>query len=239
VINWQVILHKGTSLLSRIVLASLLFFTINSIALADELTESIGQFIRQQTGSYVGEVTYSIGAVEGQKKLPPCSGYQPFFPNGGQHIGNVTIGVLCLAPSNWTIYVPVKIRVITSYILSAHPLAAGQVISSSDIQENKGDISTMPPGILFKREHAIGKTTRFSIAAGQALRAEQLTAPLIIRQNQSVRLIVDGPGFTAGSEGKALSNAAEGQVVQVRTSSGTTVSGIAQSDGSVAISYGK
>ncbi|MEY4592252.1 MAG: flagellar basal body P-ring formation protein FlgA [Pseudomonadota bacterium] len=222
-----------------IVFSMLLFLFTSTFAIADELTETIGQFIRQQTSSIAGEVTYSIGQIEGQKKLPPCTAYQPFFPNGGQQIGNITIGVRCLTPSNWTIYIPVKVRVVANYILSAHPLAAGQVISSSDLQENKGDVSTMPPGILFKREQAIGKTARFSIAAGQILRAEQLTAPLLIRQNQSVRLITGGPGFTASTEGKALNNAAEGQVVQVRTSSGTTVSGIAQHDGSVAISLGK
>jgi flagella basal body P-ring formation protein FlgA len=50
-----------------------------------------------------------------------------------------------------------------------------------------------------------------------------------------VRITAKGPGFSVSSEGKALNNATEGQVVQVRTSSGQTVSGIARPSGIVEI----
>jgi flagellar basal body P-ring formation protein FlgA len=208
-------------------------------ARADELSETISQFIHQQTANLSGEVSFTIGNVDGQKRLPACKGFQAFFPNGNQQLGNTTVGVRCLLPSTWTIYVPVKITVIGTYILSSHGLSAGQVITSSDIQEGTGDIGTLPNGVLLKADQAIGKSARFAIAAGQPLRSEQLIAQVLIRQNQSVRLVVEGPGFKAGAEGKALNNASEGQVVQVRIPSGSTVSGIAQSDGSVSVSYSK
>lgn len=225
--------------LLRIHAFALVCLAFCSPVFADPLTTTIEQFIQQQTANLPGEVSYTIGQIEGQKKLPPCQGYQAFFPNNSQQLGNTSLGVRCLMPSTWTIYVPIKINVMSHYIVSSHGLAAGQVITSSDIQENRGNIVTLPPGVLLKPDQAIGKTTRFAIAAGQPLRSEQLTAPILVKQNQSIRLIVDGPGFTAGAEGKALNNASEGQVVQVRTPSGTTVSGIAQADGSVRISYGK
>jgi flagella basal body P-ring formation protein FlgA len=49
--------------------------------------------------------------------------------------------------------------------------------------------------------------------------------------------ISNGPGFTVSSSGKALTNALEGQLVQVRTDSGQTVSGIARAGGVVEISH--
>jgi flagella basal body P-ring formation protein FlgA len=39
------------------------------------------------------------------------------------------------------------------------------------------------------------------------------------------------------SEGKALNNASDGQVVQVRAASGQTISGIARPGGMVEVSY--
>ena len=51
-----------------------------------------------------------------------------------------------------------------------------------------------------------------------------------------MRVIVRGSGFAATAEGRALNNAAEGQLAQVRMATGQTVSGIATADGSVEIS---
>lgn len=222
----------------RIFLAFLGFsLAVPGYGKSDEITETITAFIQQQTAAYAGEVKFTIGSTEGSRKLPICNGYQAFFPNAGQTLGNTTIGVRCLMPNNWTIYVPVKIQISGSYLLSAHALAAGQTLSAADLSETKGDLASLPPGILQKREQAIGKTVRFALAAGQPLRAEHLTPPILVRQNQSVRLTVGGPGFKASAEGKSLSNGAEGQSIQVRTPSGSTISGIVQADGTVLIPY--
>ena len=108
---------------------------------------------------------------------------------------------------------------------------------ASDIVVVSGDLSTLPTGIIGDPQAVIGKTLRNSLAAGQPLRSDQLLAPLVIRQGQTVRVISAGPGFAVSAEGKALNNAAEGQVAQIRMNSGQTVSGIAKADGSVEISF--
>ncbi len=95
----------------------------------------------------------------------------------------------------------------------------------------------MPTGILGDPQAVIGKTLRNSLGAGQPLRADQLVAPLVIRQGQTVRVISAGPGFAVTAEGKAMNNAAVGQVAQIRMSSGQTVSGVAKADGSVELSF--
>jgi len=52
------------------------------------------------------------------------------------------------------------------------------------------------------------------------LKQDMLRAPYAVTQGQKVQLQVEGPGFKVHSEGLALSNAAEGQSVQIRTASG-------------------
>jgi len=56
-------------------------------------------------------------------------------------------------------------------------------------------------------------------------------------QGQTVRLISKGPGFRVSAEGKALANVGVGQLAQVRTASGQTVSGVARPDGTVEVSF--
>ncbi|HEY6043663.1 MAG TPA: flagella basal body P-ring formation protein FlgA, partial [Nitrosospira sp.] len=56
-------------------------------------------------------------------------------------------------------------------------------------------------------------------------------------QNQSVKLVSSGHGFSVSAEGRALNNAEEGQLVQVRSASGSLVSGIARTGAIVEVSY--
>jgi len=98
-------------------------------------------------------------------------------------------------------------------------------------------MSSLPTGVITDPASATGKTLRNSLGAGQPLRSDQLLAPLVIRQGQTVRVISKGPGFAVSSEGKAINNAAVGQIAQIRMNTGQTVSGIAQADGSVEISF--
>jgi flagella basal body P-ring formation protein FlgA len=91
--------------------------------------------------------------------------------------------------------------------------------------------------VLLDPAHAIGKQPAMSLAAGQPLRREMLRAPAVVVQGQTVRLVTRGPGFQVSAEGRALANAQEGQLVQVRASSGSTVSGLARTGGIVEVKY--
>jgi len=100
-----------------------------------------------------------------------------------------------------------------------------------------GDLNTLPTNVLTDQAQALGKTVKNGFSAGQAIRSDLLIAPWAVQQGQSVKTEANGPGFTVSSEGKALNNALAGQVVQVRTNSGQTVSGIARPGGVVEITH--
>jgi flagella basal body P-ring formation protein FlgA len=151
--------------------------------------------------------------------------------------GRTHIGVRCLGPNVWSVLVPVQIAVTGNYVVTARPLAAGQTVQAGDVATLSGDLAALPNGVLSSPADAIGKTLRNALHAGQPLRDDQLIAALVVRQGQSVRVISRGEGFAVSSEGKALANAAAGQVVQIRMGSGQTVSGVAQDDGSVEVSF--
>ena len=78
-----------------------------------------------------------------------------------------------------------------------------------------------------------GSTSGAMCASGAGF---DLEAP-VVQQGQSVMLTSIGNGFSVTAEGKALNNANEGQVVQVKSESGTVVSGIARSGGKVEVRF--
>jgi flagella basal body P-ring formation protein FlgA len=219
-------------------LCLVLFPLFGHAAPQDAALQAVENYVLRQLQGQPGKVEVTAGPLAPHLRLPSCGHYQPYTPNGARLIGNVNIGLRCTAPTQWNIFVPVRIRIESLYVVTATPLAAGQRIQSQDLLLLSGDLGVLPVGVLTDPAQAVGKTVKFSLAAGQPLRQEQLAAPQVIRQGQSVKLVVNGPGFTASNEGRALNNAAEGQVVQVRTLSGTVVSGIAAADGTVRVGGG-
>lgn len=202
----------------------------------DLVVDTAERYVRQQTQGLPGKIQIKMGSLD-VSRLPPCTAHEAFSPSGTRLSGKTHVGVRCLGPAIWSVLVPVHIAITGSYVTTSRPLVAGQTISAGDLIVSTGDLSAMPTGILGDPQFAIGKTLRNSLGAGQPLRSDQLVAPLVIRQGQTVRVISAGPGFAVSSEGKAMNNAAEGQIAQIRMGSGQTVSGPAKADGSVEISF--
>jgi len=155
--------------------AMLLAVMSNSVLGQASLPAALDEFLRIQTQGLPGKVSYGVGQLDQHAQNTPCSAFEPFLPPGGRLWGKAMVGVRCLAPKVWTVYVPVQVRITGNYLVTARQLIPGQVVASADL-----------------RTH---------------------------------------------NEGKALNNATEGQIAQVRTASGQVVSGVARSPGVVEVSY--
>jgi len=195
----------------------------------------VENFVRSETVGLPGRVSFSLGTVDPHLSLPACRALEPFIPAGARLWGQTMVGVRCNEQAGWTMYVPVSIKVMANVVHAVKPLAHGQQVEATDIGLQEADLAQLPGGILTDMEKAVGKTLVSSVAAGQPLRQDILRAPFVIQQGQTVRLQTQGRGFSASAEGKALAAAVDGQVVQVRITSGRTISGIARPDGVVEV----
>lgn len=222
--------------LPRLLLA-LLTVASSGVFAQPSLPVALDDYLRVQTQGLPGKVTYTVGQLGQQAQSAPCSAYQPFLPPGSRLWGRTTVGVRCLAPSPWTVYVPVQISIAGSYLVTARQLNRGQVISAGDVFAQSGDLGSLPASVVTDLAQAIGKTVKNGVAAGQPLRNDLLTAPWAVQQGQSVKLQSTGAGFSVSNEGKALNNASDGQIAQVRTASGQVVSGVARPGGVVEVTY--
>lgn len=193
------------------------------------IRKAVENYLRRETAGLPGKVSFTVGTVETNLNLPACQALEPFIPPGGRLWGNASVGVRCNGANPWRIYVPVEVRVMADVVHSARPLAQNHRVMESDIIMQKIDLTQMPAGILTDSQHALGKVPTNNIGAGQPLRHDMLRSPTVVQQNQSVKLVVQGRGFSVSAEGKALTAAAEGHPVQVRVQSGHVVSGVARS----------
>jgi flagella basal body P-ring formation protein FlgA len=98
-------------------------------------------------------------------------------------------------------------------------------------------LSQLPLSILTDTAQVVGKTVLLSLPAGTVLKQEMFKSQVVIQQGQKVTVSSSGPGFRVSSEGVAMSNAAEGQVVQVRLTNQRVISGVAQAGGVVIVGF--
>lgn len=201
------------------------------------IRQSAEQFLHTQSAGMPGDVQISVGQLDAHLNLPSCPTPEAFFPVGARTLGKTTVGVRCIAPSPWTVYVTAQIKVLSEYLATAVPLAQGQIIGPTDLMKIKGDLSALPAGILTDPAQAIGRSVAMSVGLGSPLRQDSLKTQQAIQQGQAVRLVSSGAGFSVTTEGRALNNAAAGQVAQARTSGGQVVSGVARSGGIVDVTF--
>lgn len=204
---------------------------------AERIRKTVEQFVLQQLVGQPGLVSVEVGAIDPQLQLGACQRVEAFLPAGGRLWGNSTVGARCAAGASWSLYVPVTVKIQAPVVVAARPLANGKTLVAEDLSLQTQDLTQLPAGVLTDPALAVGQTLSVGLLPGYPVRQDMLRAPIVIRQGQTVRLVAQGGGFSVSAEGRALGNAAAGQSVQVRTSSGQTVSGVARPDGSVEVSY--
>ncbi|MDO8465973.1 MAG: flagellar basal body P-ring formation chaperone FlgA [Gallionella sp.] len=197
------------------------------------IREVVAAFIQQQTADLPGKVTYKVEEIDRRISLPECRKLEALLPDGGKLVGKTAIRVRCNDAQGWSISVRVQIRVSANLLISTRALPMGYTLREEDMSTQTTE-STQSGGITDAKQ-AVGKVLRHGISAGQVLREDMLRPPYSIVQGQAVQLIVRGNKFSIRNEGVALNNASEGQTVQVRTSSGRTLGGIAGASGVVEI----
>lgn len=197
------------------------------------LKAAVSAFVGQQTANLSGKVSFNVDEIDQRIVLKSCNKFEAYLPPGSQLMGRVSIGVRCLDANGWSIYIPVQIKISRELIISARALSMGQIMQQDDIARLTSDVNQN--GGITDTKMVIGKVLRYSVAAGYVLREDMLRAPYSVKQGQSVQLTVQGNGFNLSSSGVALNNASEGETVQIRTTAGRTVSGVAVNEGVVKI----
>ena len=224
----------------RLLLAALMMLASFTSSARDDnaqIRSAIEAYLRNQTAGLPGQASFIINPVENSAGRPACAGLDVSMAPGARSIGRTTVLVRCRNEGGWAIYVPVQIRLVTEYLATSRPLNQGQLIGENDLTRQSGDLGDLPNGVLLDPSQAIGRIAAMPIPAGKPLLTELLRQPPVIQAGQTVKVISRGPSFEVSNEGRALTAAAEGKVVQVRLGTGQVVSGLARAGGIVEITF--
>ena len=185
--------------------------------------------------TYPGSARYRVSDPDPRLRLPVCTSMEAFVPPGSRAVGRTNIGVRCLAPKSWQVFLTAEIRVDVPFLVTARPVTAGQTLDAGDVAVRHADLASLAPGTLDDPAQLAGKTVRTALPAGQALREEMLRAATVVHQGSQVVVYSAGSGFRVSTSGRAVNDAAAGESVQVKLENGQVVRGVARGSGEIEV----
>lgn len=197
----------------------------------------VQSFLEKQSIGLPGRAEINVQGIDPNIRLSACDNIKVFLPAGSRVWGKTSVGVRCNGSARWTIYVQANVNVFGEYMVASGPLSRGTIVTDQDLSFVSGDLTKLPTGIFTDADQAIGRIVKMPVQAGSVLRQNVLKMPPVVQRGQTVVLTSAGNGFKVAAEGKALGDAIEGQVVQVKVASGQIVAGIAQASGQIEVKF--
>lgn len=192
------------------------------------MTDQLRQFADREVAGAAGDMEITVGELDPRIRLAPCARFEPFLPPGSRLWGRSTLGVRCVEGSDWTVYVPIQVRVYSPALVAARPLSRNQTLTADDLRIERVELTAISNPVLTPTDEFAGSRLTRGVAAGEVITRTLLRSPAVVQPGDAVRVVMGGAGFRIAADGKALTMGSDGQSVQVALTSGRMVSGVAR-----------
>lgn len=124
-------------------------------------------------------------------------------------------------------------------VVAARRMALGEVVRPEDVREIRLRAERVRPGALQRLDQVVGRQLRRPQGKGLPFTPNDLGAPAVVGRNALVVMLLDAPGMTLTAQGRALQQAARGEIVPVvNLASNTVVEAQAIGPGRVRVTLG-
>lgn len=178
-----------------------------------------------------------VEPMDKRLRLNQCGqALQTFSNSSANSVGNRTIGVKCQSPSEWTVYVPVRVKVMKQVVVAARPLAANRNLTRQDVRLQAMDIADLRQGYISSPQQVVGQQLKYPLAVGRVVPSRSLKLEKIVRRGEQIVLVAAAGSMEVRMNGTALDDASIGDRVKVKNSSSErVVEGIVEGPGIVKV----
>ena len=191
-------------------------------------TDNLERWLRQSVKLPNGQklrIEVQVGTLNRGLKLAPCDKAEPFLPGHTRLWGRANVGLRCVAGARWTTFVPVRISAYGPALVAKVMLPAGRIPQAEDFSIQEVDWAASRSTPVANPALLEGRQLIRPVSAGQPILTDYLRIAPAVRAGDPVAVVVEGQGFAISTEAVALSSAADGQQVKVRTASGKVLNG--------------
>jgi flagella basal body P-ring formation protein FlgA len=219
---------RSIALLVLMLCLSLPLSALGAKAAADQPPDQLESWLRQSVKLPNGQqlrIEVEVGTLNRGLKLAPCDKAEPFLPGNARLWGRVNVGLRCVAGARWTTFIPVRISAYGPALVARVMLPAGRIPQPEDFSIREVDWAASRSTPIANLDVLEGRELIRPVAAGKPILTEYLRIAPAVRAGDPIAVVVQGQGFAISTEAVALSTAADGQQVRVRTASGKVLSG--------------
>jgi flagella basal body P-ring formation protein FlgA len=196
--------------------------------------ESYAREVAKRAAPTGATIAAEAARLDPRLRLPLCPVALETFSPIESFGGRTTVGVRCPSTHEWSLYVPVRMKITANVVVLAAPMARGGVLSADMLRLDARDVAPLSTGYLTSLSAAEGMVLRRPATPGTVLTPALLERPRLVRRGERVRIHVLDKAISVSSEGEALADASEGDHLKVRNpASGVVIEGVVDASGDV------
>ena len=202
-----------------------------------EIAATAENHLRKHVGPSARRTDVRAGPLDVRLRLANCDQpLQAFLRRGARVSARTIVGVRCSGTKPWKVYVPVDVIVTAKVLVASRTLPRGHLLTTEDLVAEERDVTRTVSGYITEPSQVLGQRLKSQLLSGRMLTPALLEADKLVRRGQSVTLMVNNGGVAIRMTGKALSDGALNQRIQVENlNSGRIVEGIVRSRENVEI----
>jgi len=182
----------------------------------EEVRTSAREFATRQIAGVDKNSVVEIGHLDSRLGLPHCNRPLDAELLGQQRSSpNITVTIKCQSERPWSVHVPVKISSFADIFVAARPLPKGVAIQLSDLRQERRETSPLRNGYFENAETVVGRIPKRSLPMGAAVTPGDLELSRIIQRGNKVTIIANSGSISVRMPGKALDDAAAGELIKV------------------------
>ena len=195
----------------------------DSIQPLDAIQQRASEFLAAHYRNRAEPPEILFKELDPRLRLPKCAvALDAFLPGGAKPFGATSVGVRCRGVRPWTVYQRANVRVFERVLVASRFLAKNTILSPADLQAERRELSTLTE-YATTSENLLGKQLRRALPAGAVVVPQAVKGVPLIRQGETVTLVMRQGGMEVRSSGIALGDAELGQRLRVRNESSKRV----------------
>jgi len=199
------------------------------------LADMAREHVLQSVGDAGGRVVVTVTPPDERLRLPACPSPTAETPEGQRLWGWTQVRIRCPVEGGWSLSIRTRVQIMVPAVVTRRAVQAGQMVDSADVQAGEVDLTGLQRPALRDEKQVVGKIARVGLAAGQAVGAEHLKLPFVVRRGALLEVTATIGQVSVTSAGTALQDGAVGEPIRVKMPGGRTVQGVVTGEGRVAV----
>lgn len=191
-----------------------------TVALVEQTAREL--LLRQAENGNLVEPEFEVAAVRTSRVLPACNLPVAVEPMDTRQMTRMRLVASCPGEGGWKYDFVVRAKLTARVAVLAADIASGKAVEAADVALERRDISLVPDTVS-DLTALDGMSARRSLRSGELLRQNMLSAQLLVKRGDAVRIVARNEQIEVSMAGEALDPGARGALIRVRNANGNVI----------------